>query len=236
MNKSDYDIQKRSLETMKGAVNYHKWIYSNFADIIGDRVIELGAGTGNFTELLLDKELVVAVDNDEAAIVNIRERFSDFENLVAHNIDISNPELLELRRYNAKTVVCINVLEHIEDDASALLYMYKLLPEEGKLALLVPAFQSLFGSFDLLVGHYRRYVKKDLHTKLTDSGFRVKDMYYMNCISPAGWFFNYRVLKRKAIPSSQVKFFDRYIVPWLMRTERIIRPPFGLSLVAKCEK
>jgi hypothetical protein len=114
--------------------------------------------------------------------------------------------------------------------------MYSIMQEGGKLLLLVPAFQPLYGTIDRLVGHYRRYDKSALQKKMIGAGFDVREAFYMNCLAFFGWFMNNRVFKKREESPTQVKLYDRLIVPWLRMVERIIHPPFGLSIVVIAEK
>jgi len=226
----------RDLEIMAGTVNYRKWIYDNIRASLGKRVIELGAGIGNFTQLLTDRDIVIAVDNSEAAVKKLTKKFFKFNNVIPLKIDIERPELLQLTRFDADTIVCINVLEHIEDDSKALSDMCALLNPGDKLILLVQAFQFLYGTIDRIVGHYRRYSRQELSSKLHEAGFSIRDIYYMNSIAVFAWFLNNRILKRQEQSPTQVAFFDRWIVPWLKEIEYVVRPPFGLALIAVGEK
>lgn len=133
---------------------------------LGHRIIELGAGIGNFTELLTDREIVVASDNYGPAVERLEEKFSGVQSVVPLQLDIEGPELPGLSRYKADTIICINVLEHIRDDTAGLSNMFNILEEGGRLALLVPAFQSLYCNIDRIVGHYRRYSRHDSHINL----------------------------------------------------------------------
>lgn len=234
--KNNSDPIIRDLEIMVSTVNYRKWIYSHISGSMGRRVIELGAGIGNFTQLFTDRELVVAVDNSESAVEQMRKKFSDFQNVIPLKIDIEGPGLLELSKYEADTIVCINVLEHIHNDAEVMANMFDILKTGDKVVLLVPAFQFLYGSIDSIVGHHRRYSKKEFSKILTEAGFAIKDIFFMNFIAVLAWFLNNRILKRQEESPAQVLFFDKFIVPWLQKAEHIIRPPFGLSLIAIGEK
>ena len=215
----------RDLEIMAGAVNYRKWIYSRFDKYLGQRVIEIGAGTGNFTEFFLDREIVVPLDNYEPCVAYMKRRFSGRENVIPLKMDISSPEALTLSRYRPDTVVCINVLEHVSDDAAAISNISKVLEKGGMFILLAPAFQFLYGSIDRLVGHYRRYNKRELKGKLTEAGFNIKEIFYMNSVALFGWFLNNCILKRREESLKQVLFFDRFIVPGLKNMEGVVRPP-----------
>jgi SAM-dependent methyltransferase len=232
----DSDAIIRDLEIMSRARNYTEWIFDKYENCIGKRVVEIGAGIGNFTGKFIDKELVIAVDNYKPCIDYIKNRFADNNNIVPFEESIDSPSILNLSRYSPDTIVCINVLEHVEDDIAALDNMFSILTEGGKLILLVPAFQFMYGTIDRLVGHYRRYSKRDIETKLVTAGFYVKSISYMNCIAPFGWFLNNRILKKQEESLSQIIFYDRFVVPWLRKVEQIFIPPFGLSLVVVGEK
>ena len=62
--------------------------------------------------------------------------------------------------------------------------------------------------------------------------FEIETSFYMNVIGMLGWFWNNRIIKMQEENSAQIGVFDRYIAPWAERLERIIPPPFGLSLIA----
>jgi SAM-dependent methyltransferase len=224
------------LEIMKNAKNYHKWFYSQFNKHLGQRIIEIGAGIGNEVHLLQDRNLVVAVDTSENCVEYMKRRFIGQSNILPVKGDVTSKEILELREYSPDTVICVNVLEHVKGDDTALSHMFELLGQNGKLILGVPAFQFLFGSIDRVVGHHRRYNKNELREKLAGAGFKVLDIFYMNSIAIFGWFLNNRILKLNAESLMQVKLFDTFVVPWLSVVERAVRPPFGLSIVAIAEK
>ena len=226
----------RDLQIMAPARNYSRWIYEQFRPHLGRRVIECGAGIGNFTELLLDRELVVAVDAYQPCLEQLARRFAAEKQVVPVLMDISSPRLLELSRHRPDTVICINVLEHVEDDVAALINMWSILQPGGRLALLVPAYPILYGTIDRKIGHYRRYTKRVLTDRIARAGFQIRRLFCMNVIAPLGWFLNNRIFKRQEESVAQVLFFDRFIVPWLRPAERILNPPFGLSLIAVCEK
>ena len=62
---------------MAQAANYFAWQSRLVAPELGQRVIEVGCGIGNFTGTLLDREAVLAVDVDPACIERLRERYSE---------------------------------------------------------------------------------------------------------------------------------------------------------------
>ena len=99
----------------------------------------------------------------------------------------------------------------------------------------VPAHQALFGPMDSAIGHHRRYSRASLDALLTEAGFEAPETRYFNAASIVGWWLNGKVLRRTMPGGSQIRLFDR-LVPVLRAAEEVIRPPFGLSLIAAARR
>ena len=226
------EIMISDLEIMTSASNYRAWMYRRLAPFIGQRILEVGAGIGNFTELLSGRELVVPTDKYQKCVNYLKRRLDDCPIAAVLQLDLEKPEDADLDRFSFDTVVCLNVLEHVKDDLRALFFMREALAPGGQLVLLVPAFQFLYGSVDRAIEHHRRYTKKTLLPKMQDAGFEISTAFYMNVIGIPAWFWNNRIMKIEEENSSQIDVFDRYIAPWAERIERLVPPPFGLSLIA----
>jgi SAM-dependent methyltransferase len=151
-------------------------------------------------------------------------------------MDSVDPAFFSLARYRPDSVVCLNVLEHIEDDVAALANMNSVLQPGGRAVLIVPAFQSLFGPIDHKLGHYRRYSKQMMRGLAERTGFRVAQLRYMNIVGFFGWWVNARVLRRTEQSEGQIALFDKAIVPLQAAMERWIEPPCGQSIFAVLEK
>lgn len=225
-------VMVADLEVMAAANNYRNWMYKRMEPYIGQRILEVGAGIGNFTELLLDRELVVASDKYQMCVDYLQQRLGAQLKGAPVQMDLAAPPERAMHEYGFDTVICINVLEHVEDDAKALAFMHSVLVPGGRVILLVPAFQFLYGTIDRAIEHYRRYTKKDLLPRMREAGFEVESAFYMNVIGMAGWFWNNRVRKIKEENAAQIQVFDKFIAPWAERVERTLPPPFGLSLIA----
>jgi 2-polyprenyl-3-methyl-5-hydroxy-6-metoxy-1,4-benzoquinol methylase len=217
---------------MTRAKNYFAWQSRLVVGELGQRVVEVGCGIGNFTGLLLDRELVIAVDREEACVENLRARFPARSNLHALVCRPESREFRELARYQPDSVVCVNVLEHIEDDAVALAAMAAILSPGGVIVLLVPAFAALFGPIDRNLGHYRRYRRDEIARLARAAGLEIAKLHYMNVAGFVGWWVNARLLKRESQSDRQIAIFDRWMVPVLSALEGAIPPPFGQSLLA----
>jgi len=114
--------------------------------------------------------------------------------------------------------------------------MEYVLQPGGVAILLIPAFPSLYGPIDKLLGHHRRYTRASISQLAHAAGLTVKSARYLNAIGFFGWWINAHILKRTTQSESQIEFFDRYVVPVSSRLEAAVRPPFGQSLFVVLKK
>jgi hypothetical protein len=126
----------------------------------------------------------------------------------------------------------INVLEHIGDDIGALRTARSWLAQRGWIFVFVPSHRALFGSLDDKYRHVRRYSERELRRALASAGFRTGWVRHMNALGAIGWFVAGRILRVQSITLGTVALNERFIVPAGRRIERLIRPPFGQSLIA----
>jgi SAM-dependent methyltransferase len=221
---------------MRSAEKYFAWQSRLVRKELGRRVLEVGCGVGNFTGTLLDRDAVIAVDSEPECIQRLKRRYAGRENLHALVCDVLSPEFRDLARFRPDTCVCLNVLEHIEDDGAALQSMASVLVPGGAIVLIVPAFQALYGPIDKNLGHHRRYNRGAVRRLAGRAGLRIRKAHYSNFIGFFGWWTNSHILKREAQSERQIQVFDRYLVPLLSSVERVARPPFGQSLLAVLER
>jgi 2-polyprenyl-3-methyl-5-hydroxy-6-metoxy-1,4-benzoquinol methylase len=222
---------------MSHAKNYFGWQGRLVGREIGQRVIEVGCGVGNFTENLLEREAILALDKESRCIEALKQRYATRQNLRALSCDaeVLDRHRSELAGFGADSCVCLNVLEHIGDDSGALRGMASLITSNGVVVLLVPAFPALFGPIDRNLGHYRRYTRESITQLAKMAGLSVKKAHYVNWAGFFGWWFNSHVLKREAQSEKQVDAFDK-LAPILSWMEGLAHPPFGQSLFAVLQK
>ncbi|HEV7919311.1 MAG TPA: glycosyltransferase [Thermoanaerobaculia bacterium] len=217
----------RRLDKLK---RYNKWIWERLQPFIGQRVLEVGAGSGTMTRFLYGRELIVATDKETPYLDRLRNQFRRKPGIIVERLDLDSDDALDLARYGFDTVTCINVLEHTADDVAALRRVHQLLQPGGRIVIYVPAGRDLYGSLDKGVGHQRRYEREELAEKLKQAGFELEEIGFQNRIAKLAWYFNSKVFRRAALPSMQSGLFDR-MVPLLKGLEGD-RPASGLSLVA----
>jgi SAM-dependent methyltransferase len=224
-----------TLEVLKEAKNYNKWIADTISAHLTPPVIEIGAGTGNLTTHFLHWKPLCVTDSDSGLVKDLKSKFLRIENISVRVFDVTKSPPSKFHSFFS-TVFGINVLEHIEDDEQALRSMHSLLKEHGKLVLLVPAKKSAYTKLDKELGHFRRYEKGELIEKLTRSGYKVEQIHFFNIVGLVSWYVRDKV-KRKSINLKpyHIKVFDS-IVPLLRVVESYIKIPVGISLIVVARK
>jgi SAM-dependent methyltransferase len=221
-----------TLESMSAAPRYNAWMYEAIADVMGRRILEVGSGIGNMSAFLLsgEPERLILTDLDPFYRERLNLLFADRPEVRIDQLRLPDPNAKARFATEAiDTIVALNVVEHIEDDIGALRTMREILAPNGRIVILVPALQSIYGEMDKELGHFRRYSKRTLADRFRRAGFRVERLTWFNRVGVAGWWFNGRVRKLSRIPVDQLRRFDG-IVPWL-RMERFLPLPFGQSVI-----
>lgn len=231
---ADYTVADQA--RMRRATNYFEWQARLAMESMGQRVIEIGCGLGNFTQHLLDRDLVVGIDVVEDCLAELRARYPGRPNLQTLCLDVLDPRFVALKVHRPDTVVCLNVLEHVRDDRLALEHIYDVLEPGGRAVFILPAFESLHGPIDEQLGHFRRYSKRPWAELSQSVGFRVASARYVNSVGCVGWWLNAKVLRRTEQSEGQIALFDAVVVPILSRVERRVEPPFGQSIVTILQK
>ncbi len=221
-----------TLRRMLSVDRYNRWIFQRLAGYVGTRVLEVGCGIGNMTPFFLDgAEVMTCIDVIPESIAFMAAEFAADSRIQPIAADISDPQSLGVvGRCSYDTVVCINVLEHIEYDDDAVGHMHDALGHGGLLLLFVPAGKYLYGTIDEAVGHYRRYSAEPLRQLVEDRGFEVVELFHMNVMGVLGWYLSGKILGRQVPPHGLLRLFN-WLTPGLIRFEKLVNPGFGLSLV-----
>jgi 2-polyprenyl-3-methyl-5-hydroxy-6-metoxy-1,4-benzoquinol methylase len=147
---------------------------------------------------------------------------------------LNEQDRAEVQAERIDTIVCLNVLEHIENDQATLRDFADVLPPGGHLVLLVPALKSLYGSLDKNLHHYRRYNRDELRATVEAAGFQIDSVRFLNRPAVFGWWLSSRVLKKRVMPKGQLRAF-KWLMP-LLRLEEKSAPRFGLSLLVLAQR
>ncbi len=225
------------LESMEEAKNYYNWLIKKFGKYMGDNVGEVGAGSGTFCKYLLEKapKSLTAIEPSTEMFKALQENLSKYPNVKTINSFLGDPSYLKLDK-KLDSLFYINVLEHVQKDHKEVAHAGKLLKDGGNLCIYVPALNWLMGKFDQKVGHYRRYNKKTLRNLIEKNGFKTKELHYSDPIGILPWLISFKLLRKEDLAPSQVKLYDRLVIPVLRRLESLVKPPIGKNLFAVATK
>ena len=230
------DVGAITLRRMSKLGPYNAWLHARFEPFLGKRILEVGSGVGNQTRFFDGRERVVASDIEPHYVRELRGKYDGRANVRvgSFRFPLTDADAADLDAEKVDTVVCLNVLEHIEDDRETLAGFARVLDAGGHLVLLVPAMPSLYGSLDLHLRHFRRYDRKALKGLVEGAGFAVEEIRYLNRPGVFGWWLNSKLLRRRVLPKGQLSAF-KAILPFL-RLEEKTSPSFGMSLLVLARK
>ena len=223
------------LNNLNGTPQYVSWLARVIRPYLGDSVLEIGAGIGTLSGRLMSRRLLyVAAENDPLHLHALHNRFLRTPNVRVRQIDPENPADFDGRDGSFDTVLCLNVLEYVEDPRATVESIAGCLNPGGILVVLAPHHTSLYGALDRCMGHKRRFERERLHKILSSAGFQVEKIYTLNKIGTAPWWIYSKLLGSVHINKVTLKIFDKTV--WLWRRIDGILPWSGLSLVLVARK
>ena len=222
------------------AVNYSRWILQRLGPFLGKHIVEVGAGAGAFSQILLEtgpaSMTLLEPSPNLFSILSARLPEIDRKGIATaqqstliHAFAAADPP----RRPD--TAVYVNVLEHIEDDEGELRALHSILPGGGRLLIFVPANRWLMGSMDYQLGHCRRYSLGEITSKCRAAGFSIQMAKYFDVVGIVPWWLKYCVLKSKSMEAGAVQLYDRLVVPISKMLEGWITPPIGKSIIVAAQ-
>ena len=219
-------VGQHTLARMSELASYNRTMFGLFAPFLGRRVLEIGAGAGNLSRFLLDRDYVILTDYETEYLHLLRRRFGTYENLQIRRLDLNTFTAADLAGDAIDSVVCLNVLEHIEDDRRVLAELYRAIEPGGVVVVLVPAHPALYSDLDSNLGHHRRYTKELLEDRFREAGFVIEKSRYFNWVGAIGWYVFGRLLKRPHITKAATRGYR--LASSLRALEE--RFPFGFGL------
>ena len=229
------DAGKRTLDAFERAPRFNRWMYDTIHTYLGTRIAELGSGRGNLSRLLKQGANVLVTDNRESYLEELRRRWGHLPNVRVARLDLaSDADYGILGDFKADTVVCLNVLEHVEDDFSVLRRLYRSVPPGCRIVFLVPFNPKLYSRFDRELGHRRRYGKAELEEKMRAAGLKVECQFYFNKAGVFAWWLGNNLFQQRAVTSWQLRLYN-FLTPLLRALDRYL-PTEGLSTVVVASK
>jgi 2-polyprenyl-3-methyl-5-hydroxy-6-metoxy-1,4-benzoquinol methylase len=220
------DFGQQTLESMSEAGWYNNWSLNQFSNDIRGEILEIGCGVGNFTKTLLKFGKVTAIDINESYVERTK-KVAEGANVGFGDVE-KNKFFFKDKKFD--TIICINVLEHIKDDLKAIQNLKNLLKEGGKLIIIVPSHQFLYGAIDESISHFRRYNKNDLSKIFNTLGLQILKNKRLNFLGAIGWFIAGRILKDDIVQKNKIQIFN-IIGPLFLFPENFVEPPIGISIL-----
>jgi SAM-dependent methyltransferase len=191
-----------------------KRVVSLFSEYLGSRVLEVGGGLGQISDVLIDDDIdLVTLEPDAHLFGKLKEKYDQLSNPEVQNLTVEGLLVEGKLAADFDSAIYVNVLEHIADDNSELINVGKLLRTGGNVVIFSPALPILYGTMDGLSGHFRRYTKSELIDLVRDSGFEVIHVEYFDFVGIFPYFFMYRFLKVRTIGSGGMFVYDNIILP-----------------------
>ncbi len=163
-----------AMKSMASARRYNRWLIEQCRPYMGSRILEAGAGIGNFTSMFVNCERLVLLDREPVYVKHLQSRLGRREHIRFIQGDLTDTGVFQsLKGEQLDTVLCINVLEHVENDAEVLRQFHELLVPGGRCIMIVPAGKSLYCRLDRELGHYRRYNAEELRERMQRAGFDI---------------------------------------------------------------
>jgi SAM-dependent methyltransferase len=203
-------------------------------------VLDIGCGVGYFLSKAEKRcSKAYGIEPNKNLSRFIRKKFSS--SVIIFEIWAQELNNLEEKFDN---ITMIDVLEHIEYDEENIKAIFNQLNDKGRFILVVPAHKILFGIRDENAGHYRRYAKYELITKLQENGFNIIKLRYWNMIGFFPYYGTEKILHKEL--SSGIRFdrengagrkiLNSFFNVWFKCIENNINFHFGLSLIVVAEK
>ena len=163
------------LGRLNRAPRVNGWMADTIRPFIGDRVLEIGAGIGNLSLNLMPRASYWATDVNPLYLDYLVSLRATRPYMSVARTDAAAGESFPPGQ-GFDTVVCLNVIEHLEDDLGALRNIYSVLADRGRAIVLVPCGPKLFSTLDEVLGHCRRYTIEQLVDVSRRAGFVVEQV------------------------------------------------------------
>jgi glycosyltransferase involved in cell wall biosynthesis len=222
------------LARLSRAPRFNRWMADVVRPFCGNHILEIGSGVGNLSRQLIPRRQYVATDINPLYLQTLAALRADRPYIKAAYCDVSDLSTFPSSEKPYDTVICLNVIEHVDDDKAALSNIKSVLAPEGRAIILVPQGQWNFGTLDEVLGHKRRYSKEGLAQLAAECGFEVREIVSFNRVGTLAWTINGKLLRRRTFGLAQIMMLNM-LTP-LFRVVDSLLPVPPLSLIAVLTK
>jgi len=245
----EYDMDLEDYKILGDAGKYYWWftgkreliemLLSKMAYNDKIKILDVGCGTGEDIPLYNKFGDIYAMDNSRECLLHVPKK--DTTAVICNDI-----QKLCFKENTFDVVIISEVLEHLENDKSAIEETTRVLKKRGFIIITVPAIPSIYSHTDRAIRHLRRYSKKRLVGLFNTKTLTTRKIIYWNFLLSFP-----RILLNPIIVKSKFgrwiyrlrelpKFLNLFLVTILRFENKIIdygiNLPIGLSLIAVLEK
>jgi SAM-dependent methyltransferase len=169
-------VETREFEAMLALDERHWWYRGRrrmLAALLegvspGERVLDAGCGSGRTLDELTRYGTAHGVELNPLGLAAARRR--------GHHVEQAPVEAIPFDDGSFDLITCLDVIEHTDDDVTALSELRRVTRPSGHLLVSVPAHPRLWSRHDEVNGHRRRYTRRTLRTAAEAAGWRVERM------------------------------------------------------------
>ena len=227
-------FEGKILLSLSRAKNFNRWLAETISPYIGQEVLEIGAGLGNITKTILPRISYYVSDINSYYLKMIESIKPNNPGLEIKFLDLNYVDENMYKSKKFDSIICMNVIEHLDDDVGAIKNISKMLSDNGRAIVLVPKGMWLSGSQDEVLGHKRRYSEKMIHKIAKTANLRVETFISFNKISILPWYVNGKILRKKTFSRFQIFMLDIFI-PFIKKIDKFLPWP-SLSIIAILKK
>lgn len=214
------------LEIFKNALHWRNYWSTFIHPHVRGKVLEVGSGIGTVTEHLKTSSYStwICLEPDFSLIPNPTK----WPDRNVHQICGTSKNIKKIPYFD--TVLFIDVIEHISDDAGEIKRVCETIKSGGSVIILAPAFNYIFSKFDKSVGHYRRYTKRSLRNILPEC-VKVHKLIYIDSVGFFLAILNKHILKAELPSKFQIRFWDKAIIPISKILDRLLSYSIGKTVI-----
>jgi SAM-dependent methyltransferase len=182
------------------------------------RILDAGCGSGRNMVELTRRGTVTGIELSETSMALARERGCG---------EVLQGSVLEMpfAEDSFDLAVCLDVVEHLEDDVAALRELRRTVAPGGTLLVTVPAYQWLWSGHDVINHHHRRYTRRSLQQAGQQAGWhQVRTTYFNALLLPVAILL--RVLDRINTKTTESSL-DLWVPPEPLN--RMLEQPLALE-------
>ena len=232
---SEVDTPQRQM--IAYARNFTRWVAKLASQRCGDRIIEIGAGIGNVSRFLPQREKLVVTDDHLPNIRVLENNFDGNQMVDVMPLDVTSDSDIAKIAQNKKfdTVVFLDQLAKSNDEIEIFKRIRSLLNDDGQLIFTVPLGPWLYGSIDKSVGRIKRYRKTEILGILEKSGYRVAEYRPINALAVPGLLINSKLFRTSKLGKFQLKLYHTF-VPLFAMLERVVPLPKANAFIVATPK